>query len=864
MRVFLFEIVNLLWNLKTEAKSNITYGFATGYVLVYLDNIYILLHMNKKLLLFSLSAVLGFGAMAAPLTPEQALQRARQDGPARIKAKVTAGMKPVYSAAAQNGTVAAYVFNTPGQGYMILGADDVAYPVLGYSETGSIDVANMSPELKWWLGEYARQVEWAVSKGAKEALRAPGYAESDRPAIATQLTTKWNQDAPYYDLCPKTKDGQQCYTGCVATSMAQVMNYHKYPEHGVGIKQYTCSSIGRRLTINFEQKNFDWANMLNVYDKGAYNDAQADAVAYLMKACGYAVEMGYGPDSSGASGSVIGSAIREYFLYDEGCESRQRLIYSGSQWEDMIYNNLKEVGPVIINGQSPLSGGHSFVCDGYDGKGYYHFNWGWGGMSDGYYSLDALNPDAQGIGGATGGFNFMQNGIFGIQPPTGKPAQTEELRILQWGTTQATVSGGVITFDAVDFTPTGWTCAADRELNANIGAIIEPVDGTAGETLDVQGSMGSRDVLSFSGYGSYYSSTNWKPSVTLPNLGDGKYRVTLACRNADVEGSQWTPVAVPWGFKNYVLLTVNGSEYTVTNVSMESIAISDLELASPLYAAKNALLKAKFTNNSDIELVQGLSPVLFNASGKAQFYGESILVSLAPGQSIEKEWVVRFYNQNGSNSSVSAATNFTMKFYDPDTRLYFDDVEIPVTMQPSPGSTKIMLTGFGISNALRREEVTSNGHTFPVVSFVGNAKDIKATLSFKITSGFFDGLLTMGISKQNPENPDGIIPVVDQVYSALPFLPKNETFSVEVPVDFPEAEEGVVYFLTAQYTMGAAMNSLGRLPFMLDTTGIDEVGTENDAPETYYNLLGVRIDNPMPGQIVIVRKGAKSFKRIWK
>lgn len=820
--------------------------------------------MSKKSFLVSLSVLLALGATAAPLTPEQALQRARQDGPARVKAKATAGLKPIYSAKAQDGTVGAYIFNNPGEGYMILGADDVAYPVLGYSDTGHIDVNNMSPELKWWLEEYARQIEWAVANGAGEALRAPGYSSTEREAIPALMTTKWNQDAPYYNDCPKTKDGKQCYTGCVATSMAQVMNYHKYPVHGEGIKQYQCSSIGRKLTINFAKKDFDWANMLNVYEPGSYNDDQGAAVAYLMKCCGYAVEMGYGPDSSGASGAVIGSALRQYFNYDDGCRTLYRMAYSGTQWEEMIYNNLKNIGPVILNGQSPLQGGHSFVCDGYDGKGYFHFNWGWGGVSDGFYSLDALNPDAQGIGGATGGFNFQQNGIFGMQPPTGQPAELEPARILQYGTTVASISNRVVTFNVEDYNPLGWGCINDAGISANIGAIVEPIDGTSGNTQEIMGAMGSMETITLSGNGSYYSNERIQPKVTLPQLADGKYRVTLASKLTDVENAQWLPVEVPWGCKNYFLLTVSGSSYTVTNVPMASVKMSDAQFKSAVYAGKNALLSAKFVNNSDLELVQGLAPRLFNSAGKAQFTGESILVTLAPGETLEKEWAVRFYNADGTNATVSKATDFTMKFYDPNTGLYLDGVEVPVTMQPSPGTTKVMLTGFGITNATSFEEMTSDDMYLPRVAMIADATDIQTEISFKVSSGFFDGVVSFGISKQNPENPSSIISVVDQVYQSMPFLAKNETFSADIPLDFHEAEPGVIYFIVANYTNGSRIENFGRLPFMLDLTGIDGIDADYDATETYYNLMGMEIKNPQPGQIVIVRKGAKSYKRIWK
>jgi len=37
---------------------------------------------------------------------------------------------------------------------------------------------------------------------------------------------------------------------------------------------------------------------------------------------------------------------------------------------------------------------------------------------------------------------------------------------------------------------------------------------------------------------------------------------------------------------------------------------------------------------------------------------------------------------------------------------------------------------------------------------------------------------------------------------------------------------------------------------------------EENAPEVYYNLQGIRLANPEKGQLVIVRKGNKTFKAI--
>ncbi len=93
-----------------------------------------------------------------------------------------------------------------------------------------------------------------------------------------------------------------------------------------------------------------------------------------------------------------------------------REYYEVSDWEDVVYGQLAANMPVLYTGQSN-EGGHAFVCDGYSSDGYFHINWGWSGLSDGYFLLTALDPNVQGIGGSDSGFNYEQAIIAGINKP---------------------------------------------------------------------------------------------------------------------------------------------------------------------------------------------------------------------------------------------------------------------------------------------------------------------------------------------------------------------------------------------------------------------------------------------------------------
>lgn len=316
-----------------------------------------------------------------------------------------------------SGNPSIYVYTYFGDnGFLLLSAYDSAPALLGYSETNDFDTRRMSESTTAWVANYASQI--AVAKDIKGYRFAPTRAD-DRVKIEPMVKTTWDQLSPYNGQCPLV-GVRRSVTGCVATAMAQIMNYWKYPEVGQGEITYTPNNFSSPLSLDFSTVEFDWDNMLDSYPYNASStDPSSKAVATLMKACGYAVKMNYSPDASGANSNLIGYGMRTYFGYDSGVQYTARSGYSNSAWDKMVYENLLNVGPLIYDGQSS-TGGHSFVCDGYDGKGYYHINWGWGGHSDGYFLLDELTPSDIGTGGHYGGYNMSQDAVFGIMPPVGR------------------------------------------------------------------------------------------------------------------------------------------------------------------------------------------------------------------------------------------------------------------------------------------------------------------------------------------------------------------------------------------------------------------------------------------------------------
>lgn len=399
--------------------------------------------MRKTLLALTLAAAAGcLSASAKTLTPEQALARLQGDiQTASIAPKNATEAVPVMT---QNdgGQPTVYVFAGQSEGYLVVSADDVAPALLGYSTAG--DATDLPPALRYWIGEYGRQIEYARAQGTVPA--APAKAADSKAPIEPLTTTRWNQNAPFNNDCPEV-NGEHCVTGCVATALAQVMKYHNWPAKGTGSNSYTSKTIGQTLTVDFANTTYDWDNMANVYNSSS-TAAQNAAVATLMYSCGVAVDMDYTTSESGAQSFDAAKAMITYFGYDKGIAFLSRDYYGIDEWNDVVYDQLANYGPVQYSGQSN-TGGHSFVCDGYSSDGYFHINWGWGGMSDGYFLLTALNPESQGIGGSTSGYNFDQDIIANVKPATGTStpdynfaAQSFVITDTQTGEAATTVSLG--------------------------------------------------------------------------------------------------------------------------------------------------------------------------------------------------------------------------------------------------------------------------------------------------------------------------------------------------------------------------------------------------------------------------------------
>lgn len=401
----------------------------------------------------SLFLLLALPVCAQQVSVETAKQVAKnfvmnQRNEAGLKSATMDNLELVYTAE-QGGYNHFYVFNVGNdqRGFVIVGADEAAEEIIGYSTNGGFEYDKAPENFKWWLSQYSAQIGLGIELGVKAREKAAN--KSARVSVEPLLLTRWNQSEPYNDAIPTVmlNSAYKCVTGCGATALAQIMKYHECPSSvGQGQESYTIyyknnsPSQGHfqysqnpidgytsktTFSADFGSTHYDWDNMLDSYD-GFFSQQEADAVATLMYHVGVAMGMNYTPSESGSSLYRTVSALSEHFGYDKSAKYVSRDYYTNAAWEDMVYEELAAHRPVLYAGHT-ASSGHMFVCDGYDAsaaKNAYHINWGWGGYCDGYYALTgspALDPAGSGIGGAGNGASYTdsQGAVVNIKPDEG-------------------------------------------------------------------------------------------------------------------------------------------------------------------------------------------------------------------------------------------------------------------------------------------------------------------------------------------------------------------------------------------------------------------------------------------------------------
>lgn len=314
-----------------------------------------------------------------------------------------------------------HLFNIEGGGFVITSADDRMQPVLGYSRTSNFSFP-IPDNLHNWLECYDTQIRMVMDDPS--ALQHPEWlllASKKRPVavfdttMGPLLTTTWGQIPYYNNLCPNGPNGQ-AVTGCVATAMGQMMKYWNWPDTGAGYYSYIDDIYGLQ-SADFGATSYDWEHMPD-YLNASSSSTEVNAVATLLYHCGVAVNMHYGNEvqGSGAQHETLGdltfpcaeNALRNYFKYSPALRDIVRIGFTDDEWAAHLKNEIDHLRPILYSAiHSYTISGHEFICDGYDTTGFFHFNWGWDGNDDGFFSLGNLNS-----------YNAGQKALIGIEPDT--------------------------------------------------------------------------------------------------------------------------------------------------------------------------------------------------------------------------------------------------------------------------------------------------------------------------------------------------------------------------------------------------------------------------------------------------------------
>lgn len=772
--------------------------------------------------------MLGLGSLmshAEILTPEQAVQKlSSQSGVQARKARGlmrNKSVEPMITVEAQ-GQPAVYVMQPDETSLLLLSAESEAPVLLGYSDNIT-DKEDLPDGFRAMLQSYADEIE-QIRHGQVRHIEAESTVEMT--PIAPLCRTNWDQGNPFNYYCPKLNNTRSV-TGCVATAMAQVLRVMEWPAKcNGGSETYSWVNGKQNLTLDFDAIELNWGVMKDFYAKTTINTA-SKAVATLMQAVGYAAEMNYSPTASGARGDRLIVGLVKHFDYDCTLSYEHHDWYTEAGWQQLIYNELAKGIPVYVDGATgDLTAGHAFVVDGYDGDGYFHLNWGWAGMSDGYYRLTALDPTMQGIGGSNGGYNFMQGAIVGMIRGQKTPYDQRPLQIMLDG----------------DFTTqtTPIKLAADVRFSTglyNVGTVTIPsirfgvkfVNNETGEEKTYTNTQATKNLQPQTGITSY--------SVHLPtSLPSGNYTVYPIVY--DPTNKVYYDVKCKIGGYGQLSATVEDKTVTFSDPEYALIRATDFKLESPLYLKTQFALSMTVTNPTSQPYGGGVTPYFYSTDDQPQTYCIPQMLELMPGES--KTLTLLFNAPNDLKVG-----EYKLRLFDDS---YYSMCEpITVNVQSRPGA------GVLRCNSLTVVDTTQDNLTF----------DVNVTC----TDGYYDEPVFVVIWKE-----DGSGSYLTYLVSEPQLLGRGETATVRVNGGFPGGTPGTTYSAGAFYmnrdqNANVPMDNAELTPFTLTQpiygegiapgpdveSGLDEIST-NSAIE-WFDLQGRRVAQPKAGTIMIKRQG---------
>ena len=521
-----------------------------------------------------------------------------------------------------------YLFaSVADDGFVIVAKDDIAKPILGYSTDNGIQARTLPENLLGWLNHYSGEIASARNAGYEGSefsdaewnnLRNNTYAAANgRKAVEPLVKTFWDQGSPYNNMCPYDVSygyNVRSVTGCAATAMAQVLRYWKWPIKGTGTKTYTCTSLSenapeRTLTADFGSTTYQWEFMPEGKADYTWNNVQKNAVATLMYHCGVSLEMGYTSNLSSAYTSAYPTALKSYFSYNNAASVKYKSSYSEANWKSMLKAELDARHPLLYRGSSEdQTGGHAFVCDGYDGDDNFHFNWGWSELGDAYFPLSSLTPTQVGTGAGLGDYSYYQGAVFNVTP---------SIQTANSFTLPSSVAYGATLSGSCGFRNTGATV-----FNGYLGVAAY---NSNDEFVNI---IAQSDLLTFNGNSSKTVTINY--TVASP-MSTGDYTAKAVC---SIDGTTWYVITV--GYNG----CATEMPFTVTGQAPDPVGDPDMKvyqsfaLGNDTYVMGNTLTgTCGFKNVGDGPFSGKVGVAAYTSSGSLVTVLKQASASLAPDAS---------------------------------------------------------------------------------------------------------------------------------------------------------------------------------------------------------------------------------------
>lgn len=569
--------------------------------------------------------------------------------------------------AADNGKALLYAFNSGNGGYVIAAGDERAHEVLAYGHAGTLDINNLPDGMRAMLRQYAVEIAETRADNTTIATSTPEPSYNpDWTPVEPLITSLWSQDDPYNRQTPE-KDGAQTLTGCPATMFAQIMDYYQYQNWKVQEETWFSgdgknkNEINREVTVTFDSP-VDWSLLKRSYEKGTFTEAEGNEVAKLMKYAGAAMHINYGVGGSGVGAYDVLNTMSRVADYGDRATYAQAWQYPLRVWSEKIYRQLAAGRPMPY---ASMGGGHIFLLDGYQGEGFFHFNWGWGGIENGNFLLTALLTDHK--------MHIGQVGIFDCCPNTMAPINQETILLSE------------VAIDETGETPCMKIVLASLHSGLQTGQLMFALMG-AGEVKPI---VSDTIDFTFTPDQNHESDTLRIPFPEYSQLDQEEYALAIFQRMSN----EWIQICIFGNTEKALYLVRKGTGY-VAEAREVSMDITITDLPTTVYSGEKGEVTFSVTSDFSGMALTSFVAVFLNETDTSFYMLDDVLLTektqtiTAPTQfSRTKEGTYKFFIMTPSGRNFSKPKDIqvfrgselvlTQEIALPDTLLLCEDY--PVT-----------------------------------------------------------------------------------------------------------------------------------------------------------------------------------------